>query len=312
MVKYYINLLNNDCEVTEIDGKPAIQAIIDFANANIAYSKDLGVQFNMALGTFSQLFTLREDLPETSNITYNLKCPEKSYALTRKWSIAFINPFFKYYSHNTSESSNKATKLQSGDKSTESTSSDRCRKDISNNIDGDVRTLSIFATLLPLPSKQPYFFPTSININNFTIPIIEKNFNTHAYGFDFYNPYSYLSFPSGEPFKNASKFIGPRTNLASSLHLENPIPNDEKFTSQWTSDDFLIITNGFCADTCALNTLLLSEFHKVKTIAIDGLLDTPMSFSTFPGGSDTTANEIASSSGDKILNVPEKISLLLL
>ncbi|CAG8607496.1 11883_t:CDS:2, partial [Dentiscutata heterogama] len=60
---------NNDCEVTEIDGKPALQAIIEFATNSISHSKDLGVRFNMALAPstdfFSQQFTLREDFPET-------------------------------------------------------------------------------------------------------------------------------------------------------------------------------------------------------------------------------------------------------
>ncbi|RIB16541.1 hypothetical protein C2G38_2143051 [Gigaspora rosea] len=117
---------NNDCEVTEIDGKPALQTIIDFANDNIAYSKDLGVRFNMALapsiGTFSQLFTLREDLPETSNVTYNLKCPEKSYTLTRKWSVAFTNTAFENFCF---DIRNNSAKIKSGDKPTESTSSYR-------------------------------------------------------------------------------------------------------------------------------------------------------------------------------------------
>ncbi|CAG8839427.1 45754_t:CDS:2, partial [Gigaspora margarita] len=289
---------NNDCEATEIDGKPALQAIIDFANDNIIYSKDLGVRFNMALapsiGIFSQLFTLRKDLPETSNVTYNLKCLGKSYTLTRKWSVAFSNTAFENFCF---DLRNFSAKMTSGDKSTGSTSSDRFKAsasgnknnincvavitdeisnsifvladglrqlnergaeklilDMSNNIGGDVTSVSIFTILLLFPSKkQPYFFPTSININNFTIPVIKKNFDTHSDESDFYNPYTYLSFPSGEPFKNASEFIGPLTNLTSSLHLHRLTPAELQLLNstspfRWTNDDIIIMTNGFCVD----------------------------------------------------------------
>ncbi|KAF0545000.1 peptidase s41 family protein [Gigaspora margarita] len=348
---------NNDCEVTEIEGKPAIQAIIDFANDNIAYSKDLGVRFNMALAPsikiFSQLFTLREDLPETSTITYNLKCPKKSYKLTRKWSVAFSSAAFENFCFDTR---NNSAKITSRDKSTGSTSSgfylvndgkvgvavitdestnsifglaDGLRQltkrgaeklilDMSNNVGGDP-TVPLFTSLLLFPSsrsRQPNFFPTSININNFTIPIIKKNFDTNSSDSDDYNPFSFLSFPSGEPFKNVNEFIGPRKNLTSGLHL-NPLTSDEvqllKSTSpfRWTSDEMIILTNGFCISACALAALYLSEFYKIKTIAVGGLLDTSMSFSTFPGGLGTSENVIADEAGDNNIEVPGGNSLLL-
>ncbi|CAG8733894.1 10605_t:CDS:2 [Gigaspora margarita] len=347
---------NNDCEVTEIEGKPALQAIIDFANDNIAYSKDLGVRFNMALApsikTFSQLFTLREDLPETSTITYNLKCPKKSYKLTRKWSVAFSSAAFENFCFDTR---NNSAKITSRDKSTGSTSSDKFKVlvsrsknnkksnikhaklvtegfylvndgkvgvavitdentnsifgladglrqlnkrgaeklilDMSNNVGGDP-TVPLFTSLLLFPSdrsRQPNFFPTSININNFTIPIIKKNFDTNS---------------------------RPRKNLTSGLHL-NPLTSDEvqllKSTSpfRWTSDEMIILTNGFCISACALAALYLSEFYKIKTIAVGGLLDTSMSFSTFPGGLGTSENVIADEAGDNNTEVPGGNSLLL-
>ncbi|KAF0548152.1 peptidase s41 family protein [Gigaspora margarita] len=189
--------------------------------------------------------------------------------------------------------------------------------DMSNNIGSVDTSVSIFTTLLLFPSKkQPYFFPTSININNFTIPVIKKNFDTHSDEFDFYNPYSYLSFPSGEPFKNASEFIGPLTNLTSSLHLYPITPYELQLLNstspfRWTSDDIIILTNGFCVDKCALLTLFLSKFYKVKTIAVGGLLDIPMSFSTFPGGSYTSTNVIADEAGDNITEISGINALIL-
>ncbi|CAG8849302.1 15082_t:CDS:2, partial [Gigaspora margarita] len=134
---------NNNCEVIEIGGKPALQAIIDFANNTIQYSKDLDVRFNMALAPsqprflrqFFQQFTLREDLPETSSIKYNLTCPKKgSVNFERKWIITYHDGFdgfsFNCLEQNNqtafslndnSASSDKVTKLTSRDKITSST-----------------------------------------------------------------------------------------------------------------------------------------------------------------------------------------------
>ncbi|CAG8823528.1 718_t:CDS:1, partial [Dentiscutata erythropus] len=189
--------------------------------------------------------------------------------------------------------------------------------DMSNNLGGDV-SVAIFTNLLLFRSQeQPNIFPTSTKINNYTIPKIEKYFKTHSDEDDIYNPYSYLSFPSGEPFKSANDFIGSRENLFYSLRLDILSPDDKNLLNstspfRWTSEDIIILTNGFCISTCALITSFLSKFHNVKTISVGGLLDKPMSFSTFPGGYATSENVIADSAGDtKFSELPNGNSLLL-
>ncbi|CAG8836483.1 11398_t:CDS:2, partial [Gigaspora margarita] len=379
---------NKDCEVTEIGGKPALQTIKDFANDKIAYSKDLGVRFNMALAPslnfFSQQFTLRSDLPETSSIKYNLACPKnKSLTIERKWSIAYEDGFnafsnFCFDQNNITalsfndnfESSGKVTKSTPSDKFETLASSSKNQKiahakkvdedfyllndgkikvgvaviteekedlvgalkdgfqklkkrgakklilDLSNNVGGDLN-VPLFLTSLLLSSKQPNSFPTDIIIQNFTVPIIEKNFKkSDPEDYDIYNPNFYLSFPSGKPFKNASEFIGSREKRTSNLYLNNLSPDEKKLLKKtssfpWDSDDIIIITNGFCASSCALLTLFFSEIHKVKTISVGGLLDTQMSFSTFPGGEVTSTNIILDSSGDKITDLPNANALIL-
>lgn len=127
---------NNDCEVTEIGGKPALQVIIDFANNNISQSKDLGVRFNMALapstGLFSQKFTLRNDLPETSSITYKLTCPKKkSFRLVREWNITYDDGFGLFNNfclEQNAISSDKRSKITSSDEVTELISSSDDKK----------------------------------------------------------------------------------------------------------------------------------------------------------------------------------------
>ncbi|RIB29964.1 hypothetical protein C2G38_2027253 [Gigaspora rosea] len=395
MIKVFddtVDSSNNNCEVIEIGGKPALQAIIDFANDTIQYSKDLNVRFNMALAPsqprflrqFFQQFTLREDLPETSSIKYKLTCPKKgSVNLNRKWIITYKDGFggfnFNCLEQNNNPtfslndnfaSSDKVTKLTSRDKITNSTlnndpkiahaqmiddgslyllndgsktgvvliSVEKVRDedslkndfqelkklgankiilDMSNNPGGDI-TFSLFLTSLLFSSKQPNSFPTDIIINDFTIPKIEKNFkesSTDPEDDDFYNPNLFLSFPFGKPFNSPSEFIGTRKNRTSNLYL-NTLTHDEKkllknVSFPWTSDDIIIITNGFCASACALITLYLSEIHKVKTIAVGGLLDDQMSFSTYPGGQVTSPNVIADSAGDNITDVPGINPLLL-
>ncbi|KAF0495987.1 peptidase s41 family protein [Gigaspora margarita] len=374
---------NKDCEVIEIGGKPALQAIIDFANDTIQYSKDLNVRFNMALapsqqsfpGQFFQQFTLREDLPKTSSIKYNLTCPKKgSVNFERKWNITFHHGFggfsFNCLEQNNqtafslndnSASSDKVTKLTSRDKITNSTLNNEPKiahaqkldggslyllndgsktgvvviseekvtdenglkndfqklknngtkkiiLDMSNNPGGAI-TLSLFLTSLLFSSKQPNSFPTDIMINDFTIPKIEKNLKANSTDDnDVYNPNFFLSFPSGSPFNSSSEFIGTRKNRTSNLYLNTLMPNEKKLLENvsfpWTSDDIIIITNGFCASACALITLYLSEIHKVRTIAVGGLFDNQMSFSTYPGGQVTSPEEIAGFAGDNITDVP--------
>ncbi|CAG8733681.1 12443_t:CDS:2, partial [Gigaspora margarita] len=339
---------NNNCEVIEIGGKPALQTIKDFANNTIQYSKDLSVRFNMALAPsqqyflrqFFQQFTLREDLPETSSIKYKLTCPKKgSFILERKWKITYKDGFdsFSYnclQQNNETTSSDKITKLTSRDKITKSTLSNKFKTSKSKESkiahakvinegslyllndkskSGVVVISALFLTSLLFSSKQPNSFPTDIIINNFTIPKIENFFKTKSTEDDYYNPNVFLSFPFGSHFNSSSDFIGTRKKRTSNLYL-NVLTSDEKkllknVSFPWTSDDIIIITNGFCASACALISLFLSEIHNVRTIAVGGLLDDQMSFSTYPGGEIASPNEVAPSAGDKLTEVPGKNAL---
>lgn len=93
-----------DCEVTEINSKPAIQVIKEFAETQLSTSRDLGVRFNDALASVrwqeipptSNQFSVRKDLPESESITYSLVCPKrKPFQLVRKWNITTSN-FLRY------------------------------------------------------------------------------------------------------------------------------------------------------------------------------------------------------------------------
>ncbi|CAO3569025.1 unnamed protein product [Mortierella alpina] len=75
-----------DCEVVTIDGKDATPYIQAWVDKHTGYSKDAGVRFNNALGSFTYSaetqtwaaktgeFGMRGILPETAHLTYRLRC----------------------------------------------------------------------------------------------------------------------------------------------------------------------------------------------------------------------------------------------
>ncbi|CAG8628254.1 12966_t:CDS:2 [Gigaspora margarita] len=87
-----IDQCNIDCEVTHIDGQPALNVITEFANDLVYASRDLGVRFNIALDRAYKFpsFAVRTELPEKSDITYTLKCDNKNpFDVKRNWN-AFV------------------------------------------------------------------------------------------------------------------------------------------------------------------------------------------------------------------------------
>ncbi|CAG8706545.1 1707_t:CDS:2 [Dentiscutata erythropus] len=244
---------NIDCEVTKIGGKPALQAMIDFANDKIASSKDLGVRFNMALApsieTFSQKFTLREDFPETPSITYNLECPKKTpFTLERKWNITYNNGFNLFNIFCLEQNNITAFALNdnfaSSSKITELATATKLTSDDGKNKVG-------IAVITEEKQK---------------LEIILKN--------------GFQELKNRGAKNNASEFIGSREKRTSNLYL-----------NALTSDEEKILT-------------FFSEIYNIKTIAVGGLLDTQMSFSTFPGGEVQSLNVISEFSGDNVTDVP--------
>ncbi|KAH7058000.1 hypothetical protein BKA57DRAFT_448355 [Linnemannia elongata] len=97
----YNNRNYDGCTVQTIDGEDALTHINTWANTNMGFSKDAGVQLNQALanlkfnptnGTFETLngdFSLRDMLPEKAYIDYGLVCPNSTTVVPIRdaWSI---------------------------------------------------------------------------------------------------------------------------------------------------------------------------------------------------------------------------------
>ncbi|CAG8639789.1 9369_t:CDS:2 [Acaulospora morrowiae] len=104
---------NVDCEVTQINSKPALQAIKEFAQTQLSSSRDLGVRFNdalasvkeIAIATTSNQFSVRTDLPESDSITYTLECPNRRpFQFVRKWNITTVDRFLEWQDMKTFQS----------------------------------------------------------------------------------------------------------------------------------------------------------------------------------------------------------------
>ncbi|CAG8645195.1 7785_t:CDS:2, partial [Acaulospora colombiana] len=90
---------NKDCNILQINGAPALQAIKQYADKNIGLVRDLGVRFNLALTSlsfkgskeFSNYFSRRQYLPPTNEISYTLLCNGKKKNVIRAWTACGYN-----------------------------------------------------------------------------------------------------------------------------------------------------------------------------------------------------------------------------
>ncbi|CAG8464268.1 7574_t:CDS:2 [Scutellospora calospora] len=90
-----------DCQVVDIDGRPAIDVITEYASNYTYYSRDLNARFNSALASLTfgygdfyigrQLFTSRTQLPKNPSISYTLNCDNKISNITREWQVPINN-----------------------------------------------------------------------------------------------------------------------------------------------------------------------------------------------------------------------------
>ncbi|CAG8636533.1 17344_t:CDS:2, partial [Acaulospora morrowiae] len=84
-----------NCEVTLINGKPAFDVIVEYADTSVFASRDLGVRFNVALASLTAAngikkgkFGFRTRLPETKSISYDLVCSGKKSCIDVPWKIS--------------------------------------------------------------------------------------------------------------------------------------------------------------------------------------------------------------------------------
>ncbi|PKK68490.1 hypothetical protein RhiirC2_851391 [Rhizophagus irregularis] len=167
--------------------------------------------------------------------------------------------------------------IQAGFKKLADSGAKKLVLDMSNN-EGGLTVLSHFVNSLLFPGANPSL-PTDFRLNDIVKGAILKASNGTNSIFTFSE---YLKVDAKE-FDNVNDFLA-------SKFIENDIGNINGFftASQsslpWKSSDMIMLTNGFCGSSCASTSLLLSELHGVKSVAVGGSPNTPLSFSSFPGG----------------------------
>ncbi|CAG8492568.1 6032_t:CDS:2 [Scutellospora calospora] len=329
---------NDRCEVTHIDGTPALEAIKTFADKHIKNSRDLGVRFNMALASL-RFFN--------DSITYKLNCNGSKKTLTRPWRILSnnstntfnytdSNSYFQSMSSeivNTVVDGNQTNNLQNftiffkkndtgiivvpnflpSSYATDQIAFQAALIDAMNQfVQTGVKKLVIdFISngggFVPLAQffneiflrQKNFAFPRDIRMNDVTTFLIEQadKLGLGANTINF-SPNQEQSFTTGKPFGNASEFIGNNkftrggvtsnfSNLFVDIFDESALSN---WQSPWKNKDIIILTNGACSSSCAQTAQYLSEQAKIATVAVGGLYNTSMSYSSFPGGNVVAVN----------------------
>ncbi|KAF9279370.1 hypothetical protein BGZ68_007959 [Mortierella alpina] len=150
--------------------------------------------------------------------------------------------------------------------------------DMTNNGGGSV-DFAYFINQLFFQAEEPYFV-----LDMRSTPFVEKA-ATAAEGRptvqSSFNAHGYVSLVTGAQHNDQSLFLagvnytrgGVTEKYSQKCHLSyNPLADSLKRTLPWKASDMAIVTNGNCA------------IHGVKTYAIGGIYNTPLSYFSFPGG----------------------------
>ncbi|RIB18174.1 hypothetical protein C2G38_2037126 [Gigaspora rosea] len=164
--------------------------------------------------------------------------------------------------------------------------------DLTNN-GGGVAFIAHFITQLLFRNIRN--FPFDIKVTDAAKLVTEqstlKNTSTE---FDINS--NYISEKTNASFANVSDFIGNNYNIRGGLKIRysnKGLNSDEETIREilgniskplpWTAENLIILTNGFCGSACAHITQRLAEVN-VKTVAVGGFSNVPLSFACFAGG----------------------------
>ncbi|CAG8449282.1 11118_t:CDS:2, partial [Acaulospora colombiana] len=178
--------------------------------------------------------------------------------------------------------------------------------DLSNN-GGGVIEVSDYIVLLLFPDIIPGFQFNERLTDLYRLAIETTSDNSSLIS----PPFSYHSYVTIENknFTSVQQFFGDdiftrggiqdRYSSKFLLNYENQLNNLKEVQGpnppplNWTCDNIVILTNGFCGSACSYLAQILAEKKQIKTIAVGGLLSQKqLSYSSFPGGFVYTSEEI--------------------
>ncbi|KAF9951425.1 hypothetical protein BGZ70_000998 [Mortierella alpina] len=161
--------------------------------------------------------------------------------------------------------------------------------DMTNNGGGSV-DFAYFINQLFFPAEEPYFV---LDIRS--TPFVEKvatvaGSSNVASSFD---ARDYIDLTTQAQYTDQSMFLagvnytrgGVTEKYSRKCHLRyNLVPNSLKRALPWKAADMAIVTNGNCGSSGSLIATRFGAIHGVKTYAIGGIQNIPLSYFSFPGG----------------------------
>ncbi|CAG8724570.1 16569_t:CDS:2, partial [Dentiscutata erythropus] len=258
---------NIDCQVIDIDDKPAIEVITEFARNHTSFARDLNARFNSALASLAfgkgdfyiagQLFTIRNQLPKIQVLLTHLIAMDLGVVLISTESNLNSDPDLEY-------------------------------RFLTNVAIG-------FKLLADKGIKKAN--------NDLSIPTIEEISKLKIDSeFDYR---SFISAKTNSSFDSVNDFIGNNVYTRGGVHVKytsKAFINDTTLYSgtlklltppklPWTEKDIIILTNGLCQSACALITQRLAKIN-VPTIAVGGFSNTRFSFAQSAVGDAYSSDDI--------------------
>ncbi|CAG8642891.1 5964_t:CDS:2, partial [Racocetra fulgida] len=294
---------NDECEVTKIDERPAMEVITEFAYT-LPEFRDLGVAFNNALTSYTIIngtnispnppqFTMQwvaiDQMPgmfKDSNTYWNKFCIAKSNDTKvfaekknkefelKRGKLLYSEDFAGFY-----------TLGETGIVVISSVLSERSRNDITVEMDM-MKGLNHGLELLAQARVKKLVLDLQNNYGGF---IEVSQFVVHRLflqSITEFSPKAYLNAYTRQQFNDATDFLGEnfQTRGNHRVHFQKIIGSNAK-PLPWQSKDMVILTNGLCGSACAMLAQHLSDYENVKTVAVGGFYNRPMSYSSFIGGS---------------------------
>ncbi|CAG8800524.1 14053_t:CDS:2, partial [Gigaspora rosea] len=169
--------------------------------------------------------------------------------------------------------------------------------DLSDNVGGQL-LVAVFFNLLLFPNTYPTF-DFDIRISEQMKLAITEQFKlvTPDYIFDmrgYVNSKTHANFTSSDDFISNNVYTrgGIMGNYSNKYALSDSILNEriqfiQNLTTPlpWKSEDYIILTNGFCGSACAFIAEHAVEFNNVTTVVVGAIASNPLlSYASFPGG----------------------------
>ncbi|KAF8950951.1 hypothetical protein BGZ46_004229, partial [Entomortierella lignicola] len=169
-----------------------------------------------------------------------------------------------------------------------------CKKlifDVSNN-GGGLIDFAYFINALFFPESK-YFFTQDINDNAYVQEASKVGIKEANAGESIFDARGFANVTSEKYFTDDTMFL--KTTKYTRAGVTDPYTQRNYFgggwdllplnkTLPWTAKDMAIVSNGFCGSACTMVVARFNIAHGVKTYAVGGIKNRPLSYMSFPGG----------------------------